>query len=176
MKKYVLIVLVLACTTMAAFAQNSDDDGTLTKVGQQSPVFKIKLDKSKVVSITDYKGKIVFINFFATWCPPCLTELPRIQKEVWEKFKDYPNFTLMALGREEGWDKILPFKAVNNYTFNLLPDEGRKVFELFATQILPRNVILDETGKIIYQSVNYNEREFNQMLTLLNNRLKKPLP
>jgi thiol-disulfide isomerase/thioredoxin len=116
------------------------------------------------------------LNFFATWCPPCRQELPRVQKEIWDKYKDNPRFALMVFGREEGWDKVLPFKTSNNYTFSILPDEGRQIFGLFAKQSIPRNVILDETGKIIYQSTGYSEQEFNKLLTLLNSRLSKTLP
>ncbi|WP_345950338.1 TlpA disulfide reductase family protein [Mucilaginibacter sp. PAMB04274] len=175
MKKFLVIAALLLGAT-GVNAQTDDDAATLTKVGQQSPLFEFNADKQKTASIDSYKGKIVMLNFFATWCPPCRMELPRVQKEIWDKYKDNPKFALMVFGREEGWDKVLPFKTANNYTFNILPDEGRKVFSLFAKQSIPRNVILDEEGKIIYQSTGYSEQEFNKLLALLDARLKKPQP
>lgn len=112
------------------------------------------------------------INFFATWCPPCRMELPRVQKEIWQKYKDNPKFTLFVFGREQGWDVILPFKDSNSYTFPILPDEGRKIFSFYATQSIPRNIVIDENGKIIYQSIGYGEKEFKTLLDLLAERLK----
>ncbi|MDT3403195.1 TlpA family protein disulfide reductase [Mucilaginibacter terrae] len=175
--KKIFLLLTLAVITLGANAQTSAEEAsTLTKIGQQVPAFEFKLDKDKTASIADYKGKIVLLNFFATWCPPCRQEFPRVQKEIWEKYKDNPKFALMAFGREEGWEKVLPFKESNSYTFNILPDEGRKIFSLFATQSIPRNVVLDENGKIIYQSIGYSEKDFSELLAILDTRLKKLLP
>lgn len=176
MKRYTLLLVILLAALRLNAQTPEEAAATLTKVGQQVPAFDFKLNKTQTASIQNYKGKIVMLNFFATWCPPCRQEFPRVQKEIWEKYKDNPKFMLFAFGREEGWDKVLPFKESNKYTFNILPDEGRKIFSLFATQYIPRNVILDETGKIIYQSISYTEEEFNKMVVLLDERLKKQLP
>jgi peroxiredoxin len=176
MKKLLLFVAFIAAAINAS-AQTTDDASTLIKIGQQAPTFSFSLDKQKTAFIDDYKGKIVLINFFATWCPPCRLELPRVQKEIWEKYKDNPRFALFVFGREEGWNKLLPFKESNHYTFPILPDEGRKIFSLYATQSIPRNVVLDETGKIIYQSIGYSEKDFSELLNLLETRLNKaPTP
>jgi peroxiredoxin len=148
------------------------DPSTLLKIGDTAPVFSFEIDKGKSVSIQDYRGKIVLINFFATWCPPCRMELPRVQKEIWEKFSANPKFALFIFGREEDWDKVLTFKNTNKYTFPMLPDESRKIFSLFATQSIPRNVVLDENGKVIYQSIGYSPKDFDELIALLNSKLK----
>jgi len=162
-------LLLFLLFSFSLFAQ--DDATTLTKVGQTAPAFSFQIEKGKEVKLEDYKGKIILINFFATWCPPCRLELPRVQKEIWEKYKDNPNFALLVFGREEGWDKVLPFKIANNYTFPILPDEGRKIYSLYATQYIPRNVIIDGDGKIIYQSMSYEAEEFSKMVKLLEGKL-----
>lgn len=176
MKKYALFfALLISAITLKAQAP-AEDKSTLTKVGQQTPAFEFYTDKDKTATIDSYKGKIVLLNFFATWCPPCRLELPRVQKEIWEKYKDNPKFALFVFGREQGWDKVLPFKETNNYTFPILPDEGRKIFSLFATQSIPRNVVLDENGKIIYQSIGYSEKDFAELLKVLDTHINKLLP
>ena len=152
-----------------SFAQTAPT--TLTKVGDFAPGFTFQIEKGKEMKLENYKGKIVLINFFATWCPPCRLELPLVQKQIWEKYKDNPHFALLVIGREETWDKVLAFKAADNYTFPILPDEQRKIYGLYATQTIPRNFLIDKDGKIIYQSTGYSEEEFGQMVKLLEEKL-----
>ncbi len=148
------------------------DTSSHTKVGDMAPGFQFSLSKNQTANLSDYKGKIVMLNFFATWCGPCRLELPRVQKEIWDKYKDNPKFALFIFGREQDWDVVLPFKAQYNYTFPMLPDVGRKIFSLYATQYIPRNVVIDESGRIIYQSMGYSEKDFSELLNLLSEKLK----
>ncbi|WP_448702917.1 TlpA family protein disulfide reductase [Mucilaginibacter sp. AW1-3] len=173
MKKFTYLLLIIFAPVLTR--AQVPDATTLTKVGGACPSFSFETDKGKTVNIADYRGKIVLINFFATWCPPCREELPRVQKDIWEKYKDNAKFALFVFGREEGWDKVLTFKQTNNYTFLMLPDEGRKIFSLFATQYIPRTLLLDEKGNILFQSVGYDPKEFDGLLNLLKDRLNKTL-
>lgn len=167
MKRLFFLLLLLP---FAVFSQQ--DTTTLTKVGDAVPQFSFETAKGKTASISDYKGKLILINLFATWCPPCNVELPEMQKQIWEKYKDNPNFVLFVFGREEGWDKLIPFKAKKGFTFPILPDVKRGVFGKFATQFIPRNIIVDENGKIIFQSMGYSEKEFAEMVNLIGEHLK----
>jgi len=164
-------ILLLCFATLFSNAQQTDTT-TRTKVGDLSPNFSFNISKDKVASISDYKGKIVVLDFFATWCPPCRMELPRVQKEIWEKYEANPKFALFAFDREENWDKVLPFQQKNHFTFPMVPDMGRVIFSLYASQSIPRLIVLDEKGKIIYQSIGYTEKDFSELLALLADRLK----
>lgn len=169
MKKLIPILLVILAPIISR-AQLTDTT-TRTKVGDVAPTFNFALSKTQKANLADYKGKIIVIDFFATWCPPCRLELPRVQKEIWEKYKDNPKFALFVFGREEDWKVVLPFKQKNKYTLPILPDVGRKIFSLYATQSIPRNVVIDENGKIIYQSIGYSEADFTALLNILNEKL-----
>jgi len=170
MKK--LSALLLLCFAVLISNAQQTDTTTRTKVGDLSPSFSFDLSKDNVANLSDYKGKIVVLDFFATWCPPCRMELPRVQKEIWKKYKANPKFALFAFDREENWDKVLPFKQKNQFTFPMVPDMGRKIFNLYASQSIPRLIVLDEKGIIIYQSIGYTEKDFSELLALLSSKLK----
>jgi thiol-disulfide isomerase/thioredoxin len=168
-KSFLILILFLAPLFSRA---QENDPSTLIKTGNKAPTFDFYIKKDQKANLKDYRGKIVMINFFATWCGPCAMELPLVQKNIWDKYKDNPQFALMIFGREEGWDKVSGYKETHKYTMPFLPDEGRKIFSLYATQSIPRNVIIDEKGKIIYQSIGYSPDEFKQLVKLLDSKLK----
>jgi peroxiredoxin len=167
--KKILLPVLLSLITITGFAQSSFH----TIVGSKVPAFSFEIEKGKKVNISDYKGKLVWINFFATWCPPCNAELPQAQKKVWDKHKDNPKFAFFVFGREEDWEKLIPFKQNKGFTFPILPDADRSIFSKFASDGIPRNVLVDARGKIIYQSTGYSTEEFDKLVTLIDQQLKK---
>lgn len=166
-------LLVFAFLLSISFSIKAQDAASLVKTGDKVPAFLFEIEKGKTISITDYKGKIVWINFFATWCGPCRAELPLLHKQVWEKHKNDAAFSLLIFGREEGWQKVTDFKNANQFTFPMLPDENRDIFKLFATQSIPRNIIIDKDGTIVYQSVGFSETEFAEAKKVLEKLLKQ---
>ena len=174
MKKYLFLIALGICS-LHTFAQQSapapEGNGFRTVIGQRSPNFSFEIEKGKTTSIKDYKGKYVLINFFATWCPPCNQELPIAQKEVWEKHKDNPKFAFLVFGREEDWEKLIPFKEKKGFTFPILPDKDRSIFDLFAPNGIPRNVVIDPEGKIIYQSIGFSPEEFEKLVAFIDSKL-----
>jgi len=168
MKKLFYILFLLICS-VNVFAQY--DENTYTKLGDHVPLFNFEIEKGKTVNIADYKGKVILINLFATWCPPCNVELPLMQKEIWEKHKNNEHFALFVFGREEGWDKLIPYKTKKGFTFPILPDLNRMIFSNFAKQTIPRNILINEEGEIIYQSDGFDKKEFIGLIKLINNQL-----
>lgn len=166
--KQIITVLVF-CYTLLSATQAQE---WKVNIGEQAPAFEIQ-GRDKVISSHSLRGKVVLLNFFATWCPPCRKELPRLQTELYEELKDNPDFAVFVLGREEDWSKLDPFMQQHNYSFPVFPDLQRKVFSLFAESSIPRNVILDRNGKIIYQSIGFTDEEFTEMVTFIKSELKK---
>lgn len=141
------------------------------KLQQQVPEFSVTDKQGTKTTISSLKGKVILLNFFATWCPPCRQELPRLQKEVWERWGDREDFEVMVLAREESWDKLDPFAKEHNYTFPFYPDMKREVFSLFADNSIPRNVLIDKQGKIAYLSIGYSAEEFTAFIKLIEKAL-----
>ena len=165
------LTLLIALLPLLVLAQL--DSTTLTKVGGKLPDFSFEIEKGKKVNITDYKGRLILINFFATWCGPCNMELPLVQEKLWKKYVDNPKFAFLVFGREEGWDILDPFKKEKGFTFPMLPDVDRSIFNKFGTKSIPRNVIADENGTIIYQSIGFSEGEFAEMVKFIDERMSK---
>lgn len=155
------------------FLSAQDDTSTLTKVGDTVPHFAFEIGKGKQAKIADYKGKLVLINLFATWCPPCNTELPIVQERIWNKYSGNEKFAFFVFGREEGWDKLIPYKEKKGFTFPILPDLDREIFKKFAVQSIPRNILVDENGKIVYQSIGYSPEEFDKMVKIIDSHMSR---
>ena len=171
-KFFLFFLLVFVGGTVVGQTAYEPDKATLLAINQIIPSFKFEISKGKSIPINDYKGKIVLINFFATWCAPCRRELPLIQEQIWNKHKDHPKFAMLTFGREHSWDEVLKFGKDQHLTFPLLPDLKRKVYGLFATESIPRSFLMDENGKIIYLSQGFDEDHFKELKDLIDSKLK----
>lgn len=164
---YLLLIIFLSVVT-SVFAQ---DDIVLK--GQKVPDFSFGSSTLKIQRMSDLKGKVVLINFFATWCGPCRKELPVLQDRVWNKYKDQKNFELLVVGRQHTEQEIKNFIANTGFVMPMYSDSDRGIYSKFAVQTIPRNYIIDRAGKVIYTSAGYEETEFEHMLTVLEKELAK---
>jgi peroxiredoxin len=165
-------LLLCAFASNLSAAEQTEFESTLTKVGQQVPdIGWLTLDGQKF-DAKSMHGKVVLVNFFATWCGPCMQEMPRLQKEVFEKFKG-KNFVMVAIGREHNDAELKEFRKKREFTIPIAADPERKIYGRFATQYIPRNYVIAADGKIAFQSVGYNETEFKEMLDVISTELKK---
>lgn len=169
MNKLLWSLLLLFLTISSAFCK---DESTHVKIGDKTPDFKLEISKGKIVGINDYKGKVVLVNFFATWCGPCREELPHIEKEIWEKYKSNSKLVVLTIGREHKWEELEAFSEKQGLALPLYPDPNRTIFSKFATQSIPRSFLIDERGIIIFNSIGFNGEEFNKLKQLIGEKLK----
>lgn len=141
------------------------DYGYLVKIGQQVPDFKLTTTDGKTISIADLKGKIVMLQFTASWCSVCRKEMPHIEADIWKKYKDNPNFALYGIDLDEPKETVEKFAKQIPVTYPLALDPKGQIFYTFAEKEagVTRNVIIDKTGKIVYMTRLYKEEEFEEM-------------
>ena len=168
----------LASLLLCGFALNlfaadrAEFESTLTRVGQQVPEFGwMTLDGQKFDTKTVH-GKVVLVNFFATWCGPCMEEMPHLQKDIFQKFKD-KNFVIVAIGREHNDVELKEFRKKREFTIPIAADPERKIYGRFATHYIPRNYVIAADGKIAFQSVGYTQEDFKKMLGVIDKELNK---
>jgi peroxiredoxin len=168
--KLSLLILTVLYSVSQLFAQ---DQFTLAKKEQQAPDFAFETSESTTQKLSDLKGKVVWITFFATWCGPCRKELPHLQKEVYEKFGNRNDFELLVIGREHSQEELNKFEKEQNFNLPFYPDPKREIYSKYAGQNIPRNFIIDKSGKIVVSSVGFNEEEFQKYIEKTEELLKK---
>ena len=168
MKKYLFLTLFML---VALLVKAQDENGEIVKVGDQMPSFTIVNDNGTKIASSSLSGKVILINFFATWCPPCQKELAEVQSTLWPKYKDNKDFTLLVIGREHTDADLQKYNEKKGFTFPLYPDPKREVFSKFAEKSIPRAYLFDKDGKLIYSSIGYTQEEFLHLLKAIENAL-----
>ena len=142
----------------------------ITKVGDQIPDFFFTTINGKSYKMSELRGKTVMLVFFATWCGPCMKELPQIQSEIWEEYKS-DGFIVVALGRDHSMEEIKKFNVEKGFTFLLGPDPEHKIYNQFFQKYIPRNVVVNKEGKIIYQKQGYREEDVKNLKSILEEQV-----
>ena len=148
------------------------EQATLVKEGQKAPAFEVEMFDGSTVKLADLKGKVVLLNFWATWCPPCRAELARVEKDIIEKFKGKP-FVFLPVSRGEKKATVAAFREKMGYTFPMGLDTDGRVYAEYAETYIPRNFLIDKNGVVVKASVGYDEAEFAELVKLIEETIKK---
>lgn len=169
--KKALLLLAIIVSALSLSAQN--ENGDIIKKGDLMPDFKLSSTINGEIDSKDLKGKVILINIFATWCPPCQLELAEVKKTLWPKFKDEEKFVMLTVGREHTDDELVKYNKKKQFEFPLYPDPERAFTSKFATISIPRTYLVDKTGKVIYASKGYNKEEFEELMNLIEKEINK---
>mgnify|MGYP006387113031 CR=1 FL=1 len=100
-------------------AVEADSVGYIVKLGDVAPDFTCTLTDGKEVKLSDLRGKVVMLQFTASWCGVCRKEMPFIESDIWQKHKENPNFVLVGIDRDEPLDTVVEFGKSVNITYPL---------------------------------------------------------
>jgi peroxiredoxin len=154
--------------------KNVDDRQYLVKVGDMAPDFEMILPEGEKVKLSDLRGKVVMLQFTASWCGVCRKEMPYIEKDIWQKHKDNPQFALYGIDREEPAEKIQVLRDATGVTYPIGMDPDASIFGLYAEKDagITRNIIIDREGKIVMLTRLFEEEEFNEMVAVIDKMLE----
>ena len=144
-------------------SQEQIEASTIAKQGTEAPDFKVEMFDGKSIRLSDLRGKVVLVNFWATWCPPCREELTRVQKEINDRFAGQ-EFVFLPISRGEELHTVEAFRKRMGYTFPMGLDPDQRIFRRYATNYIPRNFLIDRDGKVVLASIGYDKAEFAHLI------------
>ncbi|MCU0379311.1 MAG: TlpA family protein disulfide reductase [Bacteroidales bacterium] len=175
MNRIVIVFAALAIAfSVSAQERKVYEHDYLVKIGDTAPEFVIKEAGGKTYNLSDLRGKVVMLQFTASWCSVCRKEMPFIESEIWIPGKK-EGLVVIGIDRDEPEQTVLKFIEDIKVTYPLALDPGAEIFSLFALKEagVTRNVIIDRDGKIIFLTRLFDEKEFGQMKSVIFAELAK---
>ena len=150
-----------------------DSVGYIVRVGDVAPEMEMELTNGQKVKLSDFRGKVVMIQFTASWCGVCRKEMPFIESDIWQKHKANPNFVLIGIDRDEPLETVKAFAEKTGVTYPLALDPGADHFAKYADRKagITRNVLIDKEGRIVMLTRLYNEEEFASLCKKIDGML-----
>ncbi|MDD2245822.1 MAG: TlpA disulfide reductase family protein [Proteiniphilum sp.] len=160
-------------TNVAVLPAAGDDRQYLVKEGDQAPDFEMKLPDGSSVTLSSLRGKVVMLQFTASWCGVCRKEMPYIESRIWQRHKANPGFALYGIDRDEPAEKITELIEATRVTYPIGLDPNADIFGLYAEKEagITRNIIINREGKIVMLTRLFEEEEFNRMVETIDRLL-----
>jgi len=177
MKKYTVLLYIsiligfISCKEQVV---EQGDRGYHAKVGDRVENIRFNLIDGSEISLDKHRGKIVVLQFTASWCSVCRKEMPFLEKEVWQKYKDQ-DFMLIGVDYDEPIDKVKAYTEKMKITYPMALDPGGDIFQKFSYKDsgVTRNVVIDKNGKIAYLTRLFNREEFDEMKEKIDNLIRE---
>lgn len=156
-----------------ATTNQPDSVGYIVRLGEVAPDFEMELTDGQKVKLSDLRGKVVMLQFTASWCGVCRKEMPFIEKDIWQNHKDNAQFALYGIDRDEPLETVKAFAEKTGVTYPLGLDPGADIFAKYADRKagITRNVLIDKEGKIVMLTRLYNEEEFASLCKKIDEML-----
>lgn len=167
----VAVIFLLPAGETPKEAETQTESTTLVKAGDTAPDFTVELFDGSQLTLSSLRGKVVLLNFWATWCPPCRQELTRVQEDIIDRFAGKP-FVFLPVSRGEKRETVAAFREKTGYTFPMGLDSARTVYDRYASNYIPRNFLIDKEGKVVLATVGYDDGEFDDLIRTIEKTLE----
>ena len=147
----------------------------IVKVGDIAPDFTLQYTDGSEFTLSAQRGKVVMLQFTASWCGICRGEMPHIESRIWQPHKDDADFVLVGVDREEPREVVEEYTAQLGTTYPMLLDENGDAFASYALRKsgITRNVLIDRDGRIVKLTRRFVEPEFNDLVASIDSLLAK---
>lgn len=172
--RFSILISFLFFASAGLFAQNKQvDRGFIVEVGDKSPDFTLSLLSGETLSLNDLNGKVVVLQFTASWCSVCRKEMPHLEKDVWLANKE-DDFVLIGVDIDEQASKVAPFIEQMQITYPVAYDTNKALFYQFAAPKagVTRNIVIDKEGDIAFLTRLFDPIEFEAMKSKISQLLK----
>jgi len=159
--------------SVSAEQEEGEDRGYIVKVGDIAPDFTFTTTAGETIKLSDLRGRVVMLQFTASWCGVCRKKMPDIERYIWQKHKENPDFALYGIDRDEPLETVKEFAVQTGITYPLALDPGADIFALYANREagITRNVIVNREGQIVMLTRLYDEDEFAAMCKIIDELL-----
>lgn len=153
-----------------------DSLGFIIRVGKKAPDFTIKLMNDKEFTLSKFRGRVVLLQFTASWCGPCRQMMKEaLEPKLWKLLKRNPNFVMLGIDCDEPVERVGSFIRETGITYRMGLDPGAEVFHKYAADDagVTRCVLINKRGKIVKVTRHYDEKEFSDLVKAVRQELAK---
>jgi peroxiredoxin len=148
----VILVVLVVLFIAGLFVMDRPTGNKAIASGDRAPEFSLKTLEGGSVNLADLKGKVVMVHFWATWCPPCVEEIPTLDRLY--RSMTGKDFVMLAVNEDEsGAGPVASFLQQNKLSLPVLLDPGSNVARLYGTYKLPETYIVDRQGVVRYKAI-----------------------
>lgn len=173
--KVIILVIIGVAALLVFFLGVKKQETSLPRVaieGMVAPALRLSDPSGKSHGFSELRGSVVFVNFWATWCPPCREEMPSIQA-LYSQFKDREGFRMVTVLYKEDYQKAMAYMKENNYDFPVTVDSNEETARSYGVTGVPETYIVDKKGILRKKMIGPSDWASPQAVALISDLMRQ---